>query len=575
MNWALNFNKKIKFKYYLSNFIIIFGDILSLVSPILTGVIIDKGLLGGDFSLVLKLGLIIIGLTVFRIILSYFGVIYLDRTMEMLAKEIRVKCYGKLNTLDRSYFNKTELGEITTILTTDISNIRHNLSYTLKTVIVMVVTFLGTFIYGLMVNWILILLILSVMPFMAFFTRRYIKKAPKLYEERRDLLSKLNNRIQENIEGNKIVKNFGLEEIEIEKFKKDNSNLKNKSIDIAYVGIKNFTAINFFAYLMDTIMITSGGILYFFGKITIGNIIAIYTMLWNLQRPFYELDELLDLWQRYKISKRRVSNLLAEVPKIKNEGTITLDKINTIEFINVDVNYDEKVGIKNLNLRIKKGDTVAFIGEVGSGKSTITNLLLRYVDPDRGEVLINGINIKDYELKSLRERIGYVAQTPFLFSETIYENIVFGNKALKEDEIDKYIKMAKADYVYKLPEGINTIIGENGVTLSGGEKQRLTLARALAVEPELLILDDITSALDTETELEVTKNINNLKYNCTKVVVAGKIISVKNADVICVLKNNKIVEKGSHDDLLRLKGHYREIYDIQMNGLIEGANYEC
>lgn len=238
-------------------------------------------------------------------------------------------------------------------------------------------------------------------------------------------------------------------------------------------------------------------------------------------------------------------------------------QIDTIKFDNVGFKIDEKQVLSNINLKLEKGKTYAFIGEVGSGKSSIGRLILRIIDSTQGNIFINNCNINDYKIKSIRDKISYVSQTPFLFSDTIKNNVNFGNENLTDDEINHFLKLAKADYVHNLEDGIQTIIGENGISLSGGEKQRLSLARALAKKPELLILDDITSALDYESELEVTKNINNLEYECTKIIIAQKIISVKNADKIFVLKQGNIINEGTHEELLKTSYIYKEIYDIQ------------
>ncbi len=244
--------------------------------------------------------------------------------------------------------------------------------------------------------------------------------------------------------------------------------------------------------------------------------------------------------------------------ELKNFG-----QIDAIKFDNVSFEIDEKQVLSNINLELEKGKTYAFIGEVGSGKSSIGRLILRIIDVSKGNIFINNCDINDYTIYSIRDKIAYVSQTPFLFSDTIKNNVNFGNLELTNDEINHFLKLAKADYVHNLENGIQTIIGENGISLSGGEKQRLSLARALAKKPELLILDDITSALDYESELEVTKNINNLEYECTKIIIAQKIISVKNADKIFVLKQGNIINEGTHKELLKTSDMYKEIYDIQ------------
>ena len=285
--------------------------------------------------------------------------------------------------------------------------------------------------------------------------------------------------------------------------------------------------------------------------------------------PLFKLVDYMNDFEYFKTSIDRIKKVMNTEPLQKDEGRVELKGINEIRFENVTFNTNEKNVLSNINLNIEKNKTYAFIGEVGSGKSTIGKLILRIIDATDGKIYIDDKVIEDYTIYSIRDKIGYVSQTPFLFSDTIKNNVNFGNLELNDDEIKHYLKMAKADYVEKLENGIETVIGENGINLSGGEKQRLSLARALAKKPELLILDDITSALDYESELEVTNNINNLDYNCTKIIIAQKIISVKNADKIFVLKSGKIIGEGTHSELLDTCEMYKEIYDIQ-----SGANLE-
>lgn len=293
--------------------------------------------------------------------------------------------------------------------------------------------------------------------------------------------------------------------------------------------------------------------------------------MWMLKGPFTRLAYYIDDYQEYKLSSDKIKNLLNKETKIKDYGTKKLSyKKEDIIFDNVTVYFDDLHAVKNVNLKISAGSTIACIGEVGSGKSTIANLLLRFVEPSEGNILIGNVDYREFSLESLRSNFGYVSQTPFLYSDTIKNNVNYGDLNLSDKDIVKYLKMAKADFVFNYEDGIDTIIGENGVNLSGGEKQRLSLARALARNPKILILDDITSALDIETEVSVTENIDNLPKQITKIIIAQKVFSVKNADQILVFKDNKIVEIGTHQELLAKKGEYKKIYDINEGGGQDG-----
>lgn len=338
---------------------------------------------------------------------------------------------------------------------------------------------------------------------------------------------------------------------------------------IQNVNIDYNNKVTFLSYCMQLLLVIFGGIFVMKGYTTIGKFIIINSFISTIKRPFIELNGFINEWQQFKVSVSKVRKLLETEPKIKNVGNLDLNNWNDITFDNVSAKYDNKQVVKNININFKPNKTYAFIGEIGSGKSTIGKLLLRLIENSNGKITINGIPISNYTIESLRKNIGYVSQTPFLFSDTIANNVSFGNENLTKEEIIHYLELVKADYVFNLPNSIDTIIGENGVILSGGEKQRLSLARAIAKKPSILILDDITSALDFETELEVTNNINNLKYECTKIIIAQKILSVKNADTIFVMSNGEIAECGSHEELLQKNGIYKEIYDIQINTMEE------
>lgn len=566
MKWVLNFDKNNKLKYIFYNFLIVFGDVLMIFPAILMGKIVDKGLLGGNRDIIIPLAIITIIIVIFGTISAYIGVLLLDTWGFRLSKKLRIAMYKKLNILDSEFFNKNPLGEITTIFS-DTHKIRHNMCFTIKTVIASTLRFLGALIYCFIISPKLTLIISIPLPILFYYSNKYLKESKKNYQDKREYLSKFNNFIQENIDSNRLVKNYGTEKEEIAKFKKKNRTLKNKNLKIRYKFINYIittTALNEF---ICALLVFFGFLFVMNKEITIGEWLVFDSLLWFLKTPFENASTLMDNWQNFKVALDKIKWILSQESSIKDGKLLINQEQLEIEFKNVSLKYDDDYILKDFNMHILPGKTYALIGKIGSGKSTIARLLLRLEDVTSGEILINGINIKEYKLSSLREEFGYVTQTSFLFSDSIKNNINFGNLKLSDEEIIKYIKLAKADYIFKLKNGIEEVIGEGGVDLSGGEKQRLSLARTLATNPKLLILDDITSALDFETELEVTNNINNLNYDSTKIIIAQKILSVKNADEIFVLENGKIIEQGSHKTLLKNNKTYKEIYDIQKRGI--------
>lgn len=566
MKWVLELDKENKFKYWLYNFMIVFGDMLMIFPAILMGKMVDEGITGGNKEIILPLAMTTIVIVVVGTLLAYFGVVLIDSWGFRLAKKLRIKMYEKLNSLDSSFYNEIPLGEITTIFS-DSYQIRLNMCFTVKTVLAALLRFFGALIYCFIISSKLTLIIMIPLPILFYFSNKYIKTSKKNYNDKREYLSVFNNFIQENIDSNRLVKNYGTEKEEIKKFKNKNRVLKNKNLNIKYKFINyNITTIGL-NELICALLIFFGFLFVMNGEITIGQWLVFDSLLWCLKTPFENASTLLDNWQNFGVALKKMKWILSQEPKIL-DGTLELKgKRHEIEFKNVWLKYDETFVLKNFNMHIMPGKTYALIGSIGSGKSTVARLLLRLEDVSKGEILIDGKNIKEYKLSSLRENIGYVSQTAFLFSDTIKNNVNFGNLNLSDEEIEKYIRLSKADFVYKLKNGINEVIGEGGVDLSGGEKQRLSLARALAKNPNMLILDDITSALDFETELEVTKNINDLRYDCTKLIIAQKILSVKDADEIFVLEKGKVKEQGTHQSLIKKNGLYKELYDIQKRGI--------
>lgn len=568
MRWVLNFIKEYKIKYWLSNIMIILGSAISKVFPVvLLGKIIDDGIYKNNFSCIPYFFIISVSMYFGGRMLTYFGILIIDNIRYKLAHKLKVVCYKKLNQLDQTFYQENTIGELNTCLTTDINTIHHNMCFVVKQSMSMLVACAMAIIYCLYINPILTFIILIPTPIIAIISNKYIKNSKKLYNSQRESLSKLNSYIQENIEGNRLVKTFGAEQIEINGFKVKNRDVKKKNIDIKNININYNNKITILSYSMQILLIIFGGIFVIQGYTTIGEFIIINSLINTIKKPFLDLSGLVNDWQQFKIAVQKIKNLLETEPKIKNLGKLELNSWNNINFDNVSLKYNQKQIIKNINLNLEPNKTYAFIGKIGSGKSTIGKILLRLIEPSEGKITFDNIPINKYTLKSLRKNIGYVSQTPFLFSDTIANNVAFGIKDLSRKEIIEYLKLSKADYVLDLPNNIDTIIGENGVNLSGGEKQRLSLARALAKRPSILILDDITSALDFETELEITNNINNLKYECTKIIIAQKILSVKNADIIFVMEGGKIIEYGSHRELLQKDGVYREIYNIQTNNM--------
>lgn len=566
MKWTLNYDKKYKIPYILSNILLIIFDASSIIPPILLGYIVDDGLKKGNKELVLSISIFLVIFIIVRTLGSFFSIIKLSKVSLDITTNIKKDCYKKLNEMDSNFYRKYTPGEIMTVLTSDIATMRSVMINLIKKLVVTILTFIISLIYCLNVNVYLTLIVLFPAIFICILSIDFVKKTKHLYKEVREQLSDLNNYIQDNIEGNKVVKAFSQEKEEIHNMEVKNAKLKDTIIGRSYKGINYSNKVNILSRLMLIFCIFFGGLFLMKGYITIGQLVVFNSLLYSLRSPFESLFDLLDQAQNFKVSKDKVQRLLMEQPSIKNTGTIKPKTLLCdIEFKDVSISYDTRSILTNLNIKIKPNQTIAFIGPTGSGKSSIVNLLLKFIEKSNGNILIDGIDIEKIDTKWLREKIGYVTQQPFLFSDTIANNIKYGNTNLSDKDMIYVAQKAHLTYIDKLEEKYETIIGERGVGLSGGEKQRLSLARALAVKPELLILDDITSALDMETELLINKSLKDINFPCTKIIIAQKIVSVKDADVIYVIDNHKIIEHGNHKELLQKKGYYYDIYKIQSN----------
>jgi len=564
VNFILNVNKKYKLPYIFANISLIFFDSIGFIVPILVGYLVDSVTVNNDYSKILGVTIAIILFVIFKVIGSYLSVIKLDLISHRIVSSIKEKCYKNINNLDYYFYEHEKRGELMTNFTSDLNHIRKQLGYNVKTIGAILVSFVFSLGYLFTINIPFTLILLTPGIIVGFISYRFLKTIAPEYEKSRNLASDSNDFISDNIEANKVVKTFALERDEIKKMKKVNLKWIKKDMDNCYLENKFYLNVDFFSYLMSVIFLIVGGILFINESITMGELIIFNAYLYNLRAPFTRLSGLLNSVQRYSISKERIIKLINAKPKIILDGKEPLNSLLVpIEFKNVRIVYDNKVVLENLNLEINPYETIAFIGKTGSGKSSIVNLLLGFIVPESGEVLINGKNYLDYNMKDIREKVGYVTQSSFLFSDSIYNNIKYGREDVTKEEAGRYAETACCDYIKRLPEGLDTVIGERGVGLSGGEKQRLSLARALAVRPDILLLDDITSALDIETEEKINESIKNLDYKSTKIIIASKIVSVMNADKIYVLDGGKVVESGTHKKLIKNKGLYYELYNIQ------------
>jgi len=415
------------------------------------------------------------------------------------------------------------------------------------------------------ISWEFTLCLLAISP-LAFITAiRMGKVVRPIFGNARAQLSRLNTMVQENISGNRVVRAFCREPFEIKKFDTENEKYYELQLEGNRVWVKYAPILETAANIMNSCAIIIGALLCIFDRITLGDLVVFTSLSWMLNMPMQQLGFFINDLQRFMASCERVHELYDMDTTIKSpENAVTKEITGEITLKNVTLSYDGDDILKNINLHIPAGSTVGIMGATGSGKTTLLNVITRFVDVSKGSVLIDGVDVRKYNLQHLRRNIGIALQDVFLFSDTAESNIAYGVPDVSEEVVKKAAVDADADsFVSKLPEGYDTIVGERGMGLSGGQKQRLALARALAMNAPILMLDDTTSAVDLETEKYIQERIAAREKKATKIIVAQRITAVKNADFIVILENGQITEQGTHKELLEKQGYYYKIYRIQ------------
>jgi ATP-binding cassette subfamily B protein len=403
----------------------------------------------------------------------------------------------------------------------------------------------------------------------------FAKRVRPMYVDLREKLSQLNTTTQENIAGNRVVKAFAREEYEVEKFTEKNVNFSKANKAAAMVWLDYFPFLETFAQGFSVILMLAGGIFVMNGRITFGEFAAFSSLLWGLSNPMRNIGIIINDIQRFIASLNKIVDVFYANPRIVNKHNAVVKRRyqGRIEFDHVTFKYDNVTVLDDINLKVNPGETVAIMGSTGSGKTSLINLIPRFYDVSKGRVLVDGVDVRKLELDELRWNVGIATQDVLLFSDTIDGNIAYGNPELPEADVVKMAELAAAhDFISKMPEGYDTIVGERGVGLSGGQKQRIALARAIAVQPPILILDDTTSAVDLETEEHIQKSLRELEFSCTKIIIAQRVSTTASADRILILDNGKVIEEGTHAELLAKRGYYYEVFMLQNEGIGRQVN---
>lgn len=561
---------KYKFEFIFLIILAIIGNLLTLVGPYLVGKGINEIHFHMEKANYIQLGKISI-LLLFSYITGAVLTLIQNIKMNIISQDIvnsmRKDGIEKIHKFPLKYFDGISQGNIITIMINDIDNISGSLSQIGTRVVVNILTIstaLGIMLY---ISPSLTLIQIFLVTFTGYFLKKISKKSREKRRVQQKYLGQLNGYVDEILTGEAEVKSFSYEERAISKFRELNSNYKENAIKSLFLAGFNFPTLNFIGNLGYSLIILIGAIFMLNGKITLGGLssFVIYSKLFN--RPIASISEAYSIVQTVIVSAERFFNFIDQ-PEDIEKGTLDID-LNSlegkIEFKDVNFSYNKDTPVlKDLSFKAEHGEIVAIVGPTGGGKTTIVNLLMRFYDITSGKILLDDKDIELYKKKDIRKLFGMVLQDSWLFTGTIRENISYGNSEIDFDKVVESAKLACAhDFIIKLPQGYDTVVSEDNMVLSQGQKQLITIARIIASDPKFLILDEATSGVDTRTEIRLQKAISNLVKGRTSFIIAHRLSTIKNANLILVLKDGHIIEQGTHSQLMEKNGFYHELYNTQ------------
>lgn len=559
---------------FLSILCLAIATALGLVYPYLLQVLIDDAIKMENFGMVPQLALTVLGVVILKASMQFLHGFFGGRLGNYLAYSLRNACYEKLQFLSFRYYDTARTGDLMSRLTGDLEAIRMFIGFGFAQLLnlVLMVTFGSIMMFT--ISWKLTLITLVAMPFLVVAALKFESKIHPAFQEMRLALSSLTTAVQENITGVRTVKSFAREPHEVEKFSERNERYKTNQIFASSLWARYFPMMELFANISVVILLGVGGSLVINGSMSVGQLAAFFTLIWYIIGPLWGIGFHINNYTQSKASGERVLELLNQPIDVKDrENAVDLvpsEVKGHVEFNEVTFAYGNKMAaVKDINLNAPPGSVIGLLGGTGSGKSTIIQLLMHAYNVNQGTITLDGININDIKVRSLRSQIATVFQETFLFSSSIRNNIAYGMKDVRMEDIIRAAKLAKAhDFIMEMKDGYDTIVGERGMGLSGGQKQRIAIARALLKNPKILILDDATSAVDMETEHEIQSGFQEVMKGRTTFIIAHRISSLRHADEILVLDEGRVVQRGKHEELIAVPGPYQDVYKIQYADLI-------
>ena len=556
--------------FYVLIFLTLSLSILRPIRPYITQIIIDDYVSLNDLDGLKNMIFLLFGLLIINAIVMYFHTYLSGWLGQNIIKDIRIKLFSHLQNFKLQFFDKTPIGRIVTRNVSDIETIADIFGQGIAAIIGDILQLFGIVVLMFYINWKLTLISLATLPFLFLTTYIFKEKVKLSFNNVRNAVANLNSYVQEHIIGMNIVQIFGNEEKEYKRFKDINeTHLKANLKAVLYYSIY-FPVMELFTSIGLGLLIWYGSNQLFSEEVTLGVLVAFIMYLQLFFRPIRSIADRFNTLQMGVVSSKRIFDLLDRNEEIdSNEKLKDIQLNGDVEFKDVWFAYnDEEYVLKNISFKINSGESVGFVGSTGSGKTSIINLINRFYDFQKGTILVDGNDIKDYNLSSLRSNLGMVSQDVFLFSDSIYNNITLFNDSIKEDEVWNAIKKVGAEkFINKLPNGLQFDVKERGISLSVGQRQLISCIRIMLYDPKIILLDEATSSIDSESETMIQKAISEILKNRTSIVVAHRLSTIKEVDKIVVIDSGEIKEIGNHKDLIQSNGFYKKLYEMQYKNI--------
>ncbi|ENH97209.1 ABC-type transport system ATP-binding/permease protein [Gracilibacillus halophilus YIM-C55.5] len=556
-------------KYFIASvFFVLIVTAITVVYPIILQITIDHVVIAGEYQLIRYIALIFILLMLIKGVANFLQQYLGDLFGIQSVFTLRDQLYKKLQRLSFTYYDNARTGDLMSRLTMDVEGFRFFLSAGCKELIRVTLLILISLSVMFFYSVPLALVTMAAMPFLAIVVFRFDRKVHPAFRQVRKSLGRLNTRIQENVSGMNTVKSLSKEDFEIKRFTTNNENYRDVNIFTSNIWSRYFPFMEFIGNVSMVALLIYGGYLVINGQLELGELVAFFSLVTYILGPLMNLGFIVNQFSQAKASGERLLEILEAKEDVVDEKHpfVPTEMKGHVTFQNVTLAYtkDDDTALENITFDAPPGKVIGLIGPTGAGKTSITQLITRFYEPEEGEVLVDGRPTNAYPLKWLRKHIGFVLQESFLFSTTIKENIAYGNPEASMDDIVDAAKRAQAhDFIMEMPDGYHTMLGERGMGLSGGQKQRIAIARAILIDPKILVLDDATSAVDMETEFQIQKALKEVMKDRTTFIIAHRISSLKHADEILVMEKGEIVERGTHHQLIQNEGPYHRIYQIQ------------